>query len=256
MFFYDYVIVTVLVMFRMGAMFMVIPIFGASNTPMQTKIGLIFFTSLIVIPGQVASFSLDVPTLLDLAQYILTESIIGFSMGLVTLIILNVFYLAGALVDRNIGFAMVSVISAQDESQLPISANFYYIFALMIFIMTNVHHKMIRVILDSFAVMPLGANPIMNLIVFDYVEVLAYSFDMGFRMAAPFIITVLVANVILGLLSKAMPGMNVFMIGMPLKIMLGLFLFFLVMPYYGDFVIEVFNAMMDFIFQLMGVVIW
>lgn len=253
MIFYDYIVVTLLVMFRIGAMFMIIPIFGASNTPLQTKTGLIFFISWIIIPSQLASFSLEIPTFLDLSQYIVTETLIGLSIGLITLIILNVFYLAGDLVDRNIGFAMVSVVSAQDESELPISANLYYIFALMIFLVTNVHHMLIRAVLKSFDLMPLGSNPILKLIIFDFTDVLTFSFETGFKMAAPFIITVLVANVLLGLLSKAMPGMNVFMIGMPLKILVGLVLFLLVMPLYADFVIRVFEVMIGYINQIMGI---
>ena len=252
MIFYDYVIVTLLVMTRMAAMFMIIPIFGASNTPIQTKIGLVFFISWVIIPTQVAGFDLNIPTFLDLGQYIVTESLIGFSIGLITLIILNVFYLAGDLVDREIGFAMVSVISAQDESQLPISSNFYYILAMMIFLITNVHHVLIKIILDSFDKMPLGSNPILNLIVYDFTKVLSYSFETGFKMAAPFILTILVANVLLGLLSKAMPGMNVFMIGMPLKILIGLILLFLVLPLYGGFIIEVFKNMIEYIQEMMG----
>lgn len=253
MLFLDYTIVMILVFTRMAAMFSIIPIFGARNTPTITKIGLIFFISLIVVPAQLEIFDLEIDTFLHLGQYLITESLIGFSMGLVTLIVINTFYLAGSLVDRNIGFAMVSVVGAQDESQLPVSANLYYIFALLIFIVTNVHHLLIKAVYDSYTTLPLGSNPILNLIVFDFVEVLTYSFVTGFKMAAPFILTVLIANVLLGLLSKAMPGMNVFMIGMPLKILVGLFLFSIIIGYYSEVIIEIFNEMMKYIYQLIGV---
>jgi len=252
MFFYDYILVIILVFTRIAAMFSVVPIFGAKNTPLMTKIGFVFFISLILVPLQYESFGLQIDTFLQFGEYIIIEMVIGFSMGLVTLIILNTFYLAGSLVDRNIGFAMVSVISAQDESQLPVSANLYYIFALMIFISSNFHHKLIIVISDSYRVFPIGTNPLIGLIVYDYVEVLSYSFVMGFKMAAPFILTVLIANILLGLLSKAMPGMNVFLIGMPLKILVGLFLFSVVISSYPDFIIHVFEEMMKYIYRLIG----
>jgi len=253
MFFYEYVVVVVLVFSRIAAMFSIIPIFGAKNTPPIAKIGLIFFISLIFVPLQIENIDIQADTFMEYGALIVNESLIGFSMGLVTLIIINVFYLAGSLVDRNIGFAMVSVVSPQDESQLPVSANLYYIFALMIFVVTNVHHELIRAIAISFETMPIGTSPIMRLITFDFVDLLQYSFIMGFKMAAPFILTVFIANLLLGLLSKAMPGMNVFIIGMPLKILVGLFLFTLLMPLYPEFVMEIFNEMMKHIYRLIGI---
>lgn len=252
MIYYDYLIVMLLVITRTASMFGIIPIFGANNTPLQTKVGLVFFVSLVIVPLQLANFALEIDSFLELGSYLIMESLIGFSMGLVTLIIMNTFYLAGSLVDRNIGFAMVSVISAQDESQLPISANIYYIYALMIFILSNGHHLLIKAIVDSYKSMPIGSNPIFRLVVFDYVEVLSFTFITGFQMAAPFILTILIANILLGLLSKAMPGMNVFMIGMPLKILVGLFLFSLLMSQYSGIILYTFEEMMNHIYNLIG----
>ncbi len=252
MFVYNYLLVTILIFTRIGAMFMVIPIFGAKNTPVVAKIGLVLFLSLILVPLQLPNFTIEVNDLLVFAKYIITESLIGFAMGMVTLIIMNVFYLAGTMVDRNIGFAMVSVISAQDESQLPVSANFYYIFAMMIFIVTNFHHRLIEAVVYSYTAMPIGVNPIGKLIFYDYIEVLSYTFLMGFKVAAPFILTILIVNVLLGLLSKAMPGMNVFMIGMPLKILVGLFIFWTLMSLYSGVFYNVFIAMEEFLYKLMG----
>lgn len=249
----DYTIVTILVFTRMASMFGLVPIFGATNTPIITKIGLIFFTSLIMVPAQLQGFNIEVNTFLDLGSLIIMEAIIGFSMGLITTIIINAFYLAGSLVDRNMGFAMVFVIGAQDESQLPVSANVFYIFSMMIFIILNVHHALIKALYLSYTTMPIGSNPVMRLIVFNFTDVLTYTFDMGFRLAAPFILTVLIANILLGLLSKAMPGMNVFMIGMPLKILVGLMLFSLVITVYGPTVESIFEQMMNYIYQLIGV---
>ncbi len=233
-------------------MFSVIPIFGAKNTPIIAKIGVVVGLSLILVPLQLEQFTLAVDDVVTFSTYMLTESIVGFSMGLVTLIIMNVFYLAGTIVDRNIGFAMVSVISAQDESQLPVSANFYYIFGMMIFILTNFHHRLIEALTSSYLVLPIGSNPIARLIFYDYVEVLSYSFVIGFKVASPFILTILIVNVLLGLLSKAMPGMNVFMIGMPLKILVGLFIFMTLLPMYSAVFYNVFENMMLFLYKLIG----
>lgn len=249
----DYSIVTILVFTRMSAVFLLMPVFGSSNAPLIAKIGLIFFISLIMVPTQLEIFDLEVESLLALGNLMIMETLIGLSIGFITRIMINAFYLAGSLVDRNMGFAMVFVIGAQDESQLPVSANLYYIFAMMIFLSTNIHHALIKSIHLSYTTMPIGSNPILRLIVFNFTDVLTYTFDIGFRMAAPFILTVLVANVLLGLLSKAMPGMNVFMIGMPLKILVGLILFSFVIGVYSPMIVSIFEQMMEYIYQLIGV---
>ncbi|MBN2796997.1 MAG: flagellar biosynthetic protein FliR [Clostridia bacterium] len=252
MLFYDYVIVTILVFTRMAAMFGIIPIFNANNTPTWTKVWFIFFLAMVVVPQQVATYSLEIENFLELAGVMVVESLIGFAMGLIVLVVMNVFYLAGSLVDRDIGFAMVSVIGVEDESELPITSNLYYIFAMMVFLLTNVHHQLIRAIVASYKTMPMGSNPVMGLLIYDYIELLQYSFITGFQMAAPFIITILIANILLGLLSKAMPGMNVFMIGMPLKILVGLFLLSLMMTVYPNMMIDVFETMLDGLAKLIG----
>jgi flagellar biosynthetic protein FliR len=252
MLFYDYVIVAILVFTRMAAMFGIMPIFNAKNTPVLTKVWFIFFMTIIILPYQVEIFNLDVDSFLQLGGIMVIESLIGFAMGLITLVAMNVFYLAGSLVDRNIGFAMVSVVGIEDESQVPVTANLYYIFAMMIFLLTNVHHQLIRVVVASYETMPLGSNPIIGLMIYDYVGILHYTFITGFQMASPFIITILIANILLGLLSKAMPGMNVFMIGMPLKILVGLFLLSLVMGVYPEFIVNVFDTMIRSITDLIG----
>lgn len=253
MFLYEYILVVVLVFTRIAAMFGVIPIFGAKNTPTITKIGLVFFISIIMVPMQLNNIDASIDTVLELGVIIIQEAIIGFSMGLIVLITMNVFYLTGSLIDRHIGFALVSVISAQDEAHMPVSANMYYIFALMIFLVTNVHHLLIKAIYDSYVMMPIGSAPMFRLIAFNYTEIMRNTFIIGFRMAAPFILTVLIANILLGLLSKAMPGMNVFMIGMPLKILVGLYLMYILMGLYPNFIVHIFEVMMEHIYRLIGV---
>jgi flagellar biosynthetic protein FliR len=72
--------------------------------------------------------------------------------------------------------------------------------------------------------------------------------SIGFQLAAPFVFTMLIIDIVLGLLSKAMPAMNIFVLGMPLKIFVGFIMYLILMPYYAKEMLNLFEIM----FQMMN----
>lgn len=240
---------TILIFFRIGGMFIPVPIFGANNIPNQVKIGLILFISIIIAPTTLEQFNPAVinsfPTLL---YYGLSEFMIGISYGLITSVFINAVYVAGAIIDMNIGLSIVSVISPQDEHEIPVSANLLYLLGIMIFLVMDLHHVLLRGIMDSFSIIPVGTG------IFDFSQALKFndylstSFIVGFQIASPFILTMLVLDIVLGLLSKAMPAMNIFVLGMPLKILVGFVMYMVLMPYYANELGRLFQVM----FQMMN----
>lgn len=248
----DYVVLFGLVFSRISGLFILMPIFSGKNVTAKLKVGLVFFIALAIMPVLSLNSVIIVNSLLELAYHIVIEFVIGLTFGFVIVLYLSSIYLAGSLVDRNMGFSMVNVINPMDNSSMPVSANIYYIFAMMIFLFTDGHHIMIQGIVKSFDSVPLGLGKINTLIAMDFVQILSDSFVIGVRIAAPFIITILVANMILGMLSKAMPGMNVFMIGMPFKIFVGLTLFSLVMPRYYGSMIEIYQLAYTYMYDLIA----
>ena len=252
MFTLEYFVVISLVFARITGMFLLIPIFSTGNIPNNIKAGFLFFLSIIVIPFIMRTANISYVNFMDFSYHLGIEFIIGLSFGMVTTIVLGSVYLAGAIVDRNIGFSMVNVISPMDQSEMPISANIYYIFAMMIFLFTNAHHILIQGILESVKFIPVGGDKLNLLLFRDFTELLKDSFIIGFKIAAPFIITILVANIILGLLSKAMPGMNVFIVGMPFKIFIGLLLFYLMIPIYYNSFLEIYDLIFGYLKDLLN----
>lgn len=221
----------VLIFSRMGGLIFAAPIFGSRNYPVPMKIGLVFFTSLLIFPLISTSIYFDPSTFWGFAILIINELIIGLFIGLILTIYFNFIYLAGGIIDREIGFAMVNVVSPMDESEMPITSNIFYVFSTLLFFQLNLHHQLISALIVSFRDIPLGRNFFSVSAFAILIEVLQHSFVIGFRIAAPFVIIILISNIILGLLAKAMPGMNVFILGMPFKIFFGLLLFIVIMPY-------------------------
>ncbi len=230
----------ILIAGRMGGMIFTAPIFGSRNYPVQLKIGLMFFLTLLVYPLVPSDVSYDMSSILSIALLLAGEILTGVLMGLILTVYFNFIYFAGALIDRDIGFAMVNVINPLDESQIAVTSNFFYVFATFIFLHLNLHHGVITGLVNSFNEIKLGTNILAVNSFSILLDIIAQSFVYGFQIAAPFVITVLISNIILGLLAKAMPGMNVFILGMPFKIFFGFLIFIVIMP----FLYEVFGGIL------------
>lgn len=227
----DSLIVAILIFTRISAIFSLIPLFGATNIPVQVRIAFMMLLTVLVYPVAGITDAAGILTLWDLFYHILIETGIGLSISIAMAIVYNAIYLAGMVIDTGIGFSMVNVISATDETEIPLTANFFYLMAIMVFMVTNAHHRVVEAVWQCFKTVPL-AQGILNLGVVDIFNVIfVQSFVIGIKIAAPFLLTILIADVIMGLLSKAMPGFNVFMVGMPVKILIGFYLFYLLIPY-------------------------
>lgn len=227
---------------RFTGMIFTAPIFGSRNYPIPMKIGLVFFTTILVFPFVDTSIAYDVSTFLAFGMLLANELIIGLFIGLILSVFFNFIYFSGDIIDHELGYSIVSVINPLDESQIPITANVFYVFSTLIFLMLNMHHELIAVLIVSFSRIRLGSFLKVDESVAMLVEIIQQSFVIGFQIAAPFVIAILIANIILGLLSKAMPGMNIFELGMPFKIFFGLLLFIILMPY----MYEIFSNILDY----------
>ncbi len=250
--FQDLIIIWVLIFARISAAFITLPIFRSRNMPMKVKIIFISLFSYLFLVSGSFNYSMQPYDFIFLLKGITFEMLNGMVIGFSVLLVMNAIYVAGQLIDMNIGFSMVNVMSAQDESSLPITANVYYVLMLIIFISIDAHHYVIDAISHSFNHVALGSLGFNITHVAAYTELMAMTLEIGFRIAIPVIFTILVSNVILGLLSKAMPGMNVFMIGMPFKILVGLATILLVLPSTYNIMLEMLSTLVDFMEGVVG----
>lgn len=237
----------ILIFARISGVMITAPIIGSRNYPVQAKIGFVFFLSMILWPLLPIDIKYNVGTIYPFLTYLVSELFIGIFMGLILTVFFSFIYFAGDLIDIDLGFAMVNVLNPLDESQMAITSNLFYIFASLIFLQLNFHHKIILALVSSFDRVRLGTiffsvNSFQILL-----DIISGSFVLGFQVASPFVIVVLIANIILGLLSKAMPGMNVFILGMPFKIFFGFLLFIILMPYFYEIFAEILNSGFDYI---------
>jgi flagellar biosynthetic protein FliR len=245
-------LVTWLLIFsRLGAFFMLIPLFGASNVPIQLKVLFTAFLAMIFYSTGEYTIGIDLARFDIIGFGIIFELINGLSIGFVVVAIMNAIYIAGHIIDMDMGFAMVNVMSAQDESEMPITANFYYLLMMIIFVLLNAHHKMIEAFIRSLQIAPLGVLSFSGVTVGTYFELIKETFIIGFQMAMPIIATIMVANIILGMLAKAMPGMNVFMVGMPFKILIGISTLLFVFPVTTKMMVHILDRLLYYMDQVL-----
>ncbi len=250
--FQDLIIIWVLIFTRLSMMFVFLPIFNSRNIPMKAKIALISMFSLVFLSSGAFNYTQFSYNTAYLGKSVVFEAVNGITLGFGVMLVMNSIYVAGQIIDMNMGFSMVNVMSAQDESSIPITANLYYIFMLIIFITLNAHYAVIDAFAISLDKVPLGELAFNSTHLAGFTELMSMTFELAFRIAIPIILTVLVSNLILGLLSKAMPGMNVFMVGMPFKILIGLATILLVLPSTHKVFVEIIEIMADFLAGVVG----
>ena len=239
-----------LLLARCSAVFIASPVFGRRNIPAAFKIGLSLFISIILL-NVVKETPVLTGSLLQLAVWIAKEVMVGLVIGLVTYIVFTALYFAGEIIDMKIGFGIVNVLDPQSNTQVPIMGNFLYIFTLILFITMDGHLMLISALARSYDIVPAGGVRITASTVTGFASVLKSTFIIGVKISAPVVAAVLLTDVALGILSRTMPQMNVFMVGMPIKILLGMFMLMIMMPAFAVIIEVLFRNTADSIYRVL-----
>lgn len=228
-----------------------LPIFGSRNYPLIAKMGLTLFLTVLISPIAKISSAVSIDLGWNFVLILVNEVIFGLFLGFLVSIYIGFIYFAGDIIDYLIGFSMVSVMNPLDENQMPITSNLLYVYLTLVFLSLDLHHRLIVTLAESFSKVEIGAFIRAAESLSYLMRVVSETLMIGFSIAAPFIITVLVADIVLGLLSKAMPGMNVFILGMPFKILIGISVFIIIVPVlydlFGQYINQSINLIREFI---------
>jgi flagellar biosynthetic protein FliR len=210
------------VFLRVVALFSVAPVFGSREIPAQIRIALALLLALSIYPLVSGSVAPPPTDLWGLVAAALSETLIGLLMGLVVSLLFQAVLVAGDLMDLQMGFGMAAVFNPSLGAQTAMMGQFLYRYALVVFLLLNGHHLLLGGIVTSFADLPaarLALGPGALRLAGDLALTV---FSVGIRIAAPAVATLLIVDVALALVSRAVPQMNVFMVGMPLKVVVGL----------------------------------
>ena len=210
------------VFLRIAALFVVAPVFGAREIPPQVKIALALLLALVLYP-LVGGFLGPVPVdLWGVIAGALAQTAIGLLMGLIVSLLFQAVLVAGDLMDLQIRFGMAAVFNPTIGAQTALLGQFLYRYGVVVFLLVNGHHLLLGGVAASFEALPaerfgLGADALRMA-----GDLALALLAVGLRIAAPVVATLLIVDVALALVSRAVPQMNVFAVGMPLKVVVGL----------------------------------
>ncbi|MDF2873740.1 MAG: fliR: flagellar biosynthetic protein FliR [Sporomusa sp.] len=241
-----------LIFARISGIFSSAPIFGARNVPTTVKAGLSLIISYILLPLLIRPDFNSSDAFLPYIALVIGEFLIGLILGFACSFIFYGIQMAGSLLDTQIGFGMVNVLDPQFGQQVPLVGNFKYILALLVFLASNGHHLFLAAVFQSFKLIPVSLGvfrPDMANIVVDMV---AGIFIIALKISLPVLVSLLLTDVALGILARTMPQMNIFVVGVPGKIIVGIFVLSLALPFYIGFLEVVFNGTFRDIYRLLA----
>ncbi|MCQ6557904.1 flagellar biosynthetic protein FliR [Paenibacillus mendelii] len=245
-----------LIFCRITAFFVVAPIFSARNVPTAFKIGFSFMISLLVF----LTYGLKQTVVPD-AEFILAiirEIMAGVLLGFVVYLFFTIVQTAGGFIDLQMGFGMANIIDPMTGASSPLLGNFKYMILTLIFLSINGHHYLLLALLKSYEWIPLSNSlfsQIYNGSISEFLtRTFADTFMLALQISAPLVVAMFLTDVGLGLLARTAPQYNVFVIGIPLKIIVGFLMLAVIMPGLVTVFEHLFAQMFTAVEKLFGIV--
>ncbi len=239
-----------LILVRITSFVYIAPFFGQTNTPARVKLGFSVFVSILLfymLPVQTVEYS----SVIDFAALIIKESIAGLLLGFSTYICNMIIYFSGKIIDMEIGLSMAQVFDPLTHTQISITGTFYSYLIFLLMIVSNMHLYLLGAIVDSFTLIPIGGIKLGNTMYDTVVGFIANYFIIGFRIVLPIFGTILLLNCVLAIMAKVAPQMNMFAVGMQLKVMTGLFVIFVTISLVPTVANFIFDQMKSMLTQMM-----
>lgn len=245
----DRFLLLILVFIRMTSLFVITPVFGRREMPGYLKIGFAFFCSFALV-SMLGDVRVEYSSLLSFSAIAIKEFMVGIIIGFVSYMVFSALYLAGQIIDMQVGFGMVNVLDPTTNTQVPLIGNYIYILTTIFFLAVDGHHILLTAIYNSYSVLPINGFAFTEAMVNNIASIFAEVFLIGFKISIPVLSATLIAEVALGILSRTVPQMNVFVVGLPLRIGIGLITLYLVIPVFFQIMAVTFDKMYGYVYLI------
>jgi flagellar biosynthetic protein FliR len=216
-------------LFRITAFFMFMPIISSQLVPARVRMGLAVVTTLIIAPllPEMPTFDgLSLTTFLLIAQQLL----IGFSMAFIFQMFFHIFVLAGQLIAMQMGLGFASLSDPVNGVAVVVLGQFYLMLTMLMFVCMNGHLVVIEVFIESFKTMPVAIESFDRGMFMQLVTWALWMFASALMIALPAVCALLVVNFAFGIMNRAAPQLNVFALGFPISMLVGLVIVFVTLP--------------------------
>lgn len=213
---------------RIGTMVMLLPGIGEGAVPVRVRLVVALALTAVLYPLHRSAFNVDLQALWPLLILLGKELLIGAILGMTVRLAISALQIAGSVVAQQMGLGFVNAVDPTQGQQGAIVGNFLALLGMTLLFATDLHHLLIAALHDSYRLFRPGDIPLTGDMAALTVQTVASAFRIGVQLAAPFIVFGLLFNFGLGVLSRLMPQMQVFFVGLPLSILMGFVVLILV----------------------------
>ncbi len=242
-----------LILTRVSCFVFVAPFFSMRNTPATVRVGISFFTSLLLYQAMSPAEGVVYSTLTEYALIVMKEAVVGLLIGLAASICTSIVNFAGSIADMEVGLSMVTLMDPTSRDSSSITGVMYQYVLMLLMIATGMYRYLFMALVDTYDLIPVnGAVLQTKSLLNSMIEFLGDYVIIGFRIVLPVFCAILLLNAVLGILAKISPQMNMFAVGIQLKILVGLSVIFFtagMLPGMADFI---FGEMKRMIYSFVG----
>jgi flagellar biosynthetic protein FliR len=226
------------------------PIFGRNSVPSIMKVGLSLAIAMFAVFELGTTQVIDY-TAIEFIGAMLQGFIIGIVIGFIMTLFLSVFQLGGEVMDMQMGLSMASMYDPATKANISVTGNLLTSMYVLIFFISNAHLALFSVVIQSFQVIPLGIGQVSDQVAVFFIELMYYIFIYAVQLSIPIIVTEIIAEFAVGILMRLVPNINVFVINIQIKVIIGLIVVFTIIPALANFMTQMNLLMMEKITQVL-----
>lgn len=242
------------VLVRIASLFISFPFFSTPFVPSNVKILLILSFSFFILPYVSTSIDLTQLSILELFLLILKEALVGFFLSLVAFIFYSITIYAAELISYMMGLTVANMFDPT-FGMVSVLGRLFVLLFYAVFFFTGAYRVFIGALFESFKVLPIGSFQLSEPLYQFFVKMGAQLFLLSFKMAFPFLIALFITNLTLALINRLIPQINIFIVGLPLQLFVGLFLLTVGFPalvYFVRGLVEKFIEEFLILFKVLG----
>lgn len=230
------------------------PLFSIKGIPSLLKIGFSIILSYLLFMVIGDSVSISSESIIAYGIMILNEVLFGLALGFAVNLVFICIQMAGQMIDFQIGFSMAATYDPLTNNKVSLFGNMYYWVGMALFFAVNGHYYLIYSLAQSFELVPLNTLTFYELNVGSIIDLFSEGFLIAFQIAVPTIIILLLMDATMGLLARTVPQLNILMLGLPLKVLVGLLSTIVLLPALGYMMTNVIEALPYRINELLNII--
>ena len=205
------------VLFRIAGIMAFAPFFSSSAIPYQVRVVITLVAAAALFPSVPPGFLPGELSLVSLSGLVLSEVVIGLVLGLAASFVFAGLQLAGQIISFQAGFSIVNLIDPQSDVETSVFSFFHYYLGILFFLMIDGHHWFFLAVSESFRFLPVRGITLAGPLMEELIRLSAQIMVAGVQIAAPVIAVTFISDIVLGILSRAAPQINMLIVGLPLK---------------------------------------